>query len=86
MDRKLTWSSSNATIHAANQTLDYSTVLQEVSKHSIHLNYFERLWAVSPTRILTVRHRFVANHTTAGLVPMDAERHPRDRNPRLRHA
>lgn len=39
--------SRNATIHAANQTQDYFTVLQQVAKHSIHLNYAERLWAVS---------------------------------------
>ena len=37
---------SNATASAFNQTQDYFGVLEEVSKYNVHLNYFERLWAV----------------------------------------
>lgn len=37
---------SNATASAFNQTQDYFGVLEEVSKYNVHLNYFEKLWAV----------------------------------------
>lgn len=40
---------SNATASALNQTQDYFTVFDEVSKYNVHLNVFERLWAVRPT-------------------------------------
>jgi hypothetical protein len=35
-----------ATFQGLNQTQDYFTVLDEVSKYNVHLNYVERLWAV----------------------------------------
>lgn len=41
--------SSNATVQAVNQTQDYFSVFEEVSKNSIHLNIFERLWVVRTT-------------------------------------
>jgi methylsterol monooxygenase len=34
-----------ATFQGLNQTQDYFTVLDEVSKYNVHLNYVERLWA-----------------------------------------
>lgn len=36
----------NATFSALNQTQGYLNVLEEVGKYNVHLNYFERLWAV----------------------------------------
>ncbi|KJK80177.1 hypothetical protein H634G_04416 [Metarhizium anisopliae BRIP 53293] len=35
----------NSTVGALNQTQDYFSVFEEVSKYNVNLNYFERLWA-----------------------------------------
>ena len=41
----LTFSCSNATATALNQTQAYSDVFAEVAKYNVHLNYAEKLWA-----------------------------------------
>lgn len=45
-------SRSNSTISLSNQTSDYLSVLEEVSKYNIQLNFLEKLWAVRPPRSL----------------------------------
>lgn len=47
-----------------NQTQDYFTVLEEVTKYNVHLNYLERLWAVRlPSRAISRSHaRPTKNH------------------------
>jgi hypothetical protein len=43
---------SNATVGAVNQTQDYFSVFEEVSKYNVNLNYAERLWAVRRRHLL----------------------------------
>ena len=78
--RDLTLFFSNATASALNQTQGYFTVLDEVAKYNVHLNYFERLWAVRslPSPLCALASSIVPREraltlSSLGLVPLHAE-------------
>jgi hypothetical protein len=62
----------NSTIAGLSSTASITTVFEEVSKYNVHLNVFERLWAVRSTPILSHEHPTILTRAT-GLVSLDAE-------------
>lgn len=71
----------------ANSTLaapdTYFGIYNELSKYNVHLNIFERLWAVSDPPYHTAYTVLTRN---TELVRIHAKRCPRNRNHEFRHA
>ena len=60
----------------SNATTTYSSVLEEVSKYSVSLNYAERLWAVCKhpvTGLPDLTLELSLTQMRAGMVPLDAK-------------
>ena len=51
MDQTDTIACRNTTISGLTSTASITTVFEEVSKYNVHLNIFERLWAVRATPV-----------------------------------